>query len=76
MSLSKNIVTYFGVLIETDELINISSGIALNYEIVEYILDCLEKENELMSQFLLERICQKIIPFQNPIKKNKFKSFP
>ena len=49
MSLSKNIVTYFGVLIETDELINISSGIALNYEIVEYILDCLEKENELMS---------------------------
>ena len=28
-----------------------------------------------MNQFLIERICQKLISFQSPIKKNKFKSF-
>ena len=45
--------------------------IAFDNEIVEDILDCAEKVN----QFLIDRICRKLIPFQSPIKKNKFKSF-
>ena len=36
---------------EKYELINISSRIALDYEIVEDILNCLEKGNEVMNQF-------------------------
>ena len=42
-------------------------------EIVEDILHYTKKKNERMNQFLIERICQKIDPFQSPRKKNKFK---
>ena len=42
---------------------------------MEDTLECDEKGNELMNQSLIEKICQKLIPFHSPIKKNKFTSF-
>ena len=42
---------------------NISAEIAFDNEIVEDIIDFVEKGNELMNQFLIERICQNLIPF-------------
>ena len=42
---------------------NISADIAFDNEIVEDIIDFVEKGNELMNQFLIERICQNLIPF-------------
>ena len=54
----------FGVNpIEKEGLINISAEIAFDNEIVEDIIDFVEKGNELMNQFLIERICQNLIPF-------------
>ena len=44
-------------------------------EIVEDTLDCVEKGDDPMNQFLIERIYHNPIPFQSPTKKNKFKSF-
>ena len=41
----------FGVLIAKEELINISSAIAFDYEIVEVVLASLQKQKEVMNHF-------------------------
>ena len=49
--------------------------IAFDNQIVKDILECVEKANELLNQFLIKSICQKLIPFHSSVKKNKSKSF-
>ena len=49
--------------------------IAFDNQIVKDILECVEKANELLNQFLIKSICQKLIPFHSSVKKNKLKSF-
>ena len=41
----------FGVLIAKEELINISSAIAFDYEIVGVVLASLQKQKEVMNHF-------------------------
>ena len=41
----------FGGLIAKEELINISSAIAFDYEIVGVVLDSLQKQKEVMNHF-------------------------
>ena len=45
MSLAKNILRK-----------NISSGVVFNNDILEHMLNCVEKGNEVMNQFLIETI--------------------
>ena len=76
MSLTKN-VKYdnpFGVLIEEEELLYISSEVAFDNEIMEAILDCVKKENDLRISSLLKESVKRLSYFKI-FKKNKFKLF-
>ena len=76
MSLIKNIKydNPFGVLIEEEELLCISSEVAFDNEIMEAILDCVKKESDLRISSLLKESVKRLSYFKI-FKKNKFKLF-
>ena len=73
MLLNKNIITHWMYWLKKTSLWTLSE-IAFENDIVEDIFDCVEKGNELINQFLIERIYHKRIPLKVQLR-NKFKSF-
>lgn len=64
MSLAKNILRK-----------NISSGVVFNNDILEHMLNCVEKGNEVMNQFLIETIYRNWLLFKIQLKKISLNHF-
>ena len=73
--LTDDYINPFGINIEKDSLVSLSSGMAVSEDISEYLLSLPDFGKEQSSNFIKSRIQQKEIPFHDPIKRNHTKGF-
>ncbi|MEM7298253.1 MAG: hypothetical protein AAF391_08310 [Bacteroidota bacterium] len=73
--LKEEYIDPFGINVEKERLINISSGVPLPSESEEYLLKSEERGREQHSNFVKERILTDEVLFHSPIKRNKLLNF-
>ena len=66
----------FGIHVDKETLVNISSGAALDDDIAESILTMVDVGKSRIEDFGQNQLVSKEILFHAPIKKNNYKSFP
>ena len=66
----------FGIYVNQEKLVNISSGVALDDNIVASLLNMLDVGKSRMEDFRQKRLIYKETLFHTSIKKNNYKSFP
>ena len=66
----------FGIHVDKEKLVNISSGAALDDDIAESILNMVDVAKSGMEDFGQNRLVSKEISFHAPLKKNNYISFP
>ena len=65
----------FGINVNKEKLVNISSGVALDADIAESIFNMVNVGRNRMEDFRQKQMISKEISFHTPIKKNNYKSF-
>ena len=65
----------FGIHVNKEKFVNISSGVALDVDIAESILNMVDVGKSRMEDFRQKRLISKEISFHAPIKKSNYKSF-
>ena len=65
----------FGLDVDKDDLVNISSGTSLPHNIADEVVNQLEKGKELADHFTENRLFDSKVKFHNAITKNDCKSF-
>ena len=73
--LVEDYVNPFGVNIDIDNLVSLSSAIPLNDDIATNLLTVPQRGKEYQKKFHEERLIKRNVPFHDPIKRNEIKGF-